>query len=63
MAEATTDRLVDNLLEVARRVDHLVSFVADRHALTAQQVGLLRMLEEPISMRASQRTCRAIPPT
>ncbi len=47
-----TDDLIDGLLEVTRRVQHVVSAVAVRHDLTAQQVGLLRMLDRPVSMRA-----------
>ncbi len=44
--------VVDGLLEVANRVHHVVSSVAARHDLTPQQVGLLRMLAVPVSMRA-----------
>jgi len=46
------DDLVDGLLEVTQRVQHVVSVVAARHDLTPQQIGLLRMLDEPMSMRA-----------
>jgi len=46
------DHLVDEILEVTQRVNHIVSVVALRHDLTPQQVGLLRMLDEPTSMRA-----------
>lgn len=50
--EQGTDHLVDGLLEVTQRVQHVVSVVAARHDLTPQQVWLLRMLDEPMSMRA-----------
>jgi DNA-binding MarR family transcriptional regulator len=52
--EMTTqgDRLVDSLLEVTHRVEQVVAMVAARYDLTPQQVGLLRMLDEPMSMRA-----------
>ena len=46
------DDLVDGLLEVTQRVQHVISIVAARHDLTPQQIGLLRMLDEPMSMRA-----------
>jgi DNA-binding MarR family transcriptional regulator len=46
------DRLVDRLFDVTHRVNQVVSAVADRYDLTPQQVGLLRMLDEPMSMRA-----------
>jgi len=49
---AGIDDLVDGLLEVTQRVQHVVSVVAVRHDLTPQQIGLLRMLDEPMSMRA-----------
>jgi DNA-binding MarR family transcriptional regulator len=45
------DDLVDGLLEVTQRVQHVVSIVAARHDLTPQQIGLLRLLDEPMSMR------------
>lgn len=45
------DRLVDGLFEVVHRVHQVVSLVADRYELTPQQVGLLRALETPMSMR------------
>ena len=51
-ATERADRLVDNLLEVTHRVHQVVSLVADRYDLTPQQVGLLRVLDEPMSMRA-----------
>ena len=51
-ADGETANLVDGLLEVTQRVHHAVSLVALRHGLTPQQVGLLRMLDEPTSMRA-----------
>ncbi len=44
--------VVDGLLEITRRTHEVVVAVAARHDLTAQQVGLLRLLEEPVSMRA-----------
>jgi len=46
------DQLVDGLLDVSHRVNQIVSAVAARHDLTPQQVGLLRMLDEPMSMKA-----------
>ena len=46
------DRLVDRLFDVTHRVNQVVSAVADRYDLTPQQVGLLRMLDQPMSMRA-----------
>jgi DNA-binding MarR family transcriptional regulator len=46
------DEIVDGLLEVTKRTHHVLSSVAARHDLTAQQVGLLRLLDEPVSMRA-----------
>jgi DNA-binding MarR family transcriptional regulator len=46
------DRLVDNLLVVTHRVHQVVALVADRYDLTPQQVELLRVLDEPLSMRA-----------
>jgi DNA-binding MarR family transcriptional regulator len=46
------DQMVDRLLEVAHRVQQVVTTVADRYELTPQQVGLLRLLVEPMSMRA-----------
>jgi DNA-binding MarR family transcriptional regulator len=46
------DLLVDQLLDVTHRVQQVVSDVAERYDLTPQQVGLLRMLDEPMSMRA-----------
>jgi DNA-binding MarR family transcriptional regulator len=46
------DLLVDRLLDVTHRVQQVVSEVAERYDLTPQQVGLLRMLDEPMSMRA-----------
>jgi DNA-binding MarR family transcriptional regulator len=47
-----TARLVDRLLEVTQRVQHVVTVVANRYEVTPQQVSLLRMLDEPMSMRA-----------
>ena len=44
--------VVDSLLQLAYRVQHAVSTVAARHDLTAQQVALLRLLDEPVSMRS-----------
>ena len=51
--------VVDGLLEVANRVHHVMSCVAARHDLTPQQLGLLRMLAVPVSMRAfaEERSC------
>ncbi|MGD0378536.1 MAG: MarR family transcriptional regulator [Acidimicrobiales bacterium] len=46
------DEVVDGLLEVTRRTHEVLAAVAARHDLTAQQVGLLRLLDEPVSMRA-----------
>ena len=46
------DDVVDGLLEVAKRTHEVMVVVAARHDLTAQQVGLLRLLDEPVSMRA-----------
>ena len=37
---------------MTRRTHEVVAAVAARHDLTAQQVGLLRLLDEPVSMRA-----------
>ncbi len=50
--EDQLDAVVDGLLEVAKRTHEVVVVVATRHDLTAQQVGLLRLLDEPVSMRA-----------
>jgi hypothetical protein len=47
-----TARAVEGLLEVTPRVHNLVSVVAARHDLTAEQIGLLRMLDEPLSLQA-----------
>ena len=44
--------VVDGLLEITKRTHEVVVAVAARHDLTAPQVGLLRILEEPASMRA-----------
>jgi DNA-binding MarR family transcriptional regulator len=46
-----SDRLVEGLFEVVHRVHQVVSLVADRYDLTPQQVGLLRSLGTPMSMR------------
>jgi DNA-binding MarR family transcriptional regulator len=46
------DEVVDGLLEVTRRTHEVLAAVAARHDLTPQQVGLLRLLDEPVSMRA-----------
>lgn len=46
------DDIVDGLLEVTKRTHHVLSSVAARHDLTAQQIGLLRLLDQPVSMRA-----------
>jgi DNA-binding MarR family transcriptional regulator len=51
-AAGETDRLVDDLLAVTHRVHQVVLEVALRYDLTTQQVGLLRVLNEPMSMRA-----------
>ena len=53
--EDQLDAVVDGLLEVAKRTHEVVVVVAARHDLTAQQVGLLRLLDEPVSMRAFRR--------
>jgi DNA-binding MarR family transcriptional regulator len=56
MADSPTrgelDEVVDGLLEVTRRTHEVLASVAARHDLTAPQVGLLRLLDEPVSMRA-----------
>jgi len=56
MPDATSgrelDELVDGLLEMTKQTHHVIQAVAARHDLTAQQVGLLRLLGEPVSMRA-----------
>jgi len=44
--------VVEGLLELTRRTHDVMSSVAGRHDLTAPQVGLLRLLDEPVSMRA-----------
>ena len=46
------DEVVDGLLEITKRTHHALAAVAARHDLTAQQLGLLRLLDEPVSMRA-----------
>ena len=46
------DEVVDGLLDITRRTHEVLAVVAARHDLTVQQVGLLRMLDEPVSMRA-----------
>ncbi|HVA02504.1 MAG TPA: MarR family transcriptional regulator [Acidimicrobiales bacterium] len=46
------DEVVDGLLEITKRTHEVMVVVAARHDLTAQQVGLLRALDEPVSMRA-----------
>jgi DNA-binding MarR family transcriptional regulator len=46
------DEVVDALLEMAKQTHEVVLAVAARHDLTAQQVGLLRLLDKPVSMRA-----------
>src|SRR5665213_3270571 len=51
-AAEEADRLVDKLFEMTHHVNQVVSVVADRYDLTPQQVGLLRMLDVPMSMRA-----------
>jgi DNA-binding MarR family transcriptional regulator len=51
-AAEEADRLVDKLFEMTHHVNQVVSVVADRYDLTSQQVGLLRMLDVPMSMRA-----------
>jgi DNA-binding MarR family transcriptional regulator len=50
--DAGLEDVVDSLLDVTNRVHHVVSSVAARHDLTSQQIGLLRMLDAPVSMRA-----------
>jgi len=59
MSTGSGDGLLDGLLRVTLAVDHAVAVVAARHELTPQQVGLLRMLGEPVSMRelAEDRSC------
>jgi len=47
-----TDEVIDGLLEITKRTHQVLTSVAARHELTAQQVGLLRLLDEPVSMRA-----------
>ncbi len=51
-AEPGLDQVVDGLLEVTRRTNEVVAAVAARHDLTAPQLSLLRLLDEPVSMRA-----------
>lgn len=51
-ANEDKDCLVDDLLEVMHRVQNVISSVASRHDLTPQQLGLLRMLDQPMSMHA-----------
>ena len=51
-ADATADEVVDALVAFAQAVHHAIGVVAQRHDLTAQQVGLLRLLDAPVSMRA-----------
>jgi DNA-binding MarR family transcriptional regulator len=51
-APEEADLLVDRLLDVTHRVQQVVSDVAERYDLTPQQVALLRMLDEPMSMGA-----------
>jgi len=46
------DEVIDGLLEITKRTHQVLSSVAARHELTAPQVGLLRLLDEPVSMRA-----------
>src|ERR1700690_2483749 len=46
------DEVVDGLLDITRRTHEVLAAVAARHDLTVQQVGLLRVLDEPVSMRA-----------
>ncbi|HEY5024063.1 MAG TPA: MarR family transcriptional regulator [Acidimicrobiales bacterium] len=46
------DEVVDGLLDVTRRTHEVLAAVAARHDLTVQQVGLLRVLDQPVSMRA-----------
>ena len=46
------DEVVGALLEMAKQTHEVVVAVAARHDLTAQQVGLLRLLDKPVSMRA-----------
>jgi DNA-binding MarR family transcriptional regulator len=56
MGERLTDARrhdrVEELLDLSARIQHVVSAVAGRHELTPQQFGLLRMLRQPVSMRA-----------
>ena len=44
--------VVEGLLELTRRTHEVMSSVGLRHDLTAPQVGLLRLLDEPVSIRA-----------
>jgi len=46
-----SDQFVDGLLEMVHHVQSVVAAVADRYDLTPQQVGLLRVLNRPMSMR------------
>lgn len=55
MSDAPDDgieEIVDRLLGVTERVHHAIATVAGRYDLTPQQLALLRMLGEPLSMRA-----------
>jgi DNA-binding MarR family transcriptional regulator len=42
--------LIDQLLRAARDIERKLGVIATRHDLTAQQVMLLRSLEQPIAM-------------
>jgi len=56
MADRVTDARphdkVEELLDLSARVHHVVAAVAARHDLTPQQFGLIRILRQPVSMRA-----------
>jgi len=45
-------QVVEGLLELTGRTHEVMSSVGLRHDLTAPQVGLLRLLDQPVSMRA-----------
>lgn len=56
MSDTASDQglhqVVEGLLELTRRTAEVMSSIGLRHDLTAPQVGLLRLLDEPVSMRA-----------
>ena len=51
-ADQGLHEVVEGLLELTKRTHDVMASVAVRHDLTAPQVGLLRLLDEPVSMRA-----------